>query len=115
RPCFFCRRERATDFVDRFGRAFGIAEPRAPIVDKRLHKERLASGGRPAAVTVEQLGELPGGAMVADGDTAYALRAGKALRWSFAGYGDPLPFDRLAGRPLRLCTPVTTAGVLRQG
>jgi hypothetical protein len=26
----------------RFGEAFGIAEPRAPHVDKRLHKERLA-------------------------------------------------------------------------
>ncbi|TKB29187.1 MAG: hypothetical protein E5W81_34310, partial [Mesorhizobium sp.] len=46
RPCFFCRREWARDFVQRFGDAFGIAEPRAPQLDKRLHKERLASGGR---------------------------------------------------------------------
>ncbi|RUU13479.1 hypothetical protein EOD23_04445, partial [Mesorhizobium sp. USDA-HM6] len=61
RPCFFCRRERATDFVSRFGEAFGIAEPRAPMVDKRLHKERLASGGQPPAVTTEELAGLPAG------------------------------------------------------
>jgi hypothetical protein len=115
RPCFFCRRERATDFVARFGEAFDVAEPRAPMVDKRLHKERLASGGRPLAVTAPELGGLPDGAMIADGDTAYALRFGKAFRWSFAGYASPIAFDRLAGRPLRLLTPATTIAVLRRG
>lgn len=113
RPCFFCRRERATDFVRRFGKAFDVAEPRAPMVDKRLHKERLASGGRPPAV--DELAGLPDGAMVADGARAYALRGGKALRWSFAGYDEPVEFDRLAGRPLGLLTPATTLCVLRQG
>ncbi|RAZ85660.1 hypothetical protein DPM33_28515 [Mesorhizobium hawassense] len=115
RPCFFCRRERATDFVGRFGEAFGIAEPRAPMVDKRLHKERLASGGRPPAVIAPGLGGLPDGTMIADGDNAYALRAGKALKWSFAGYANPAAFDRLAGKQLRLLTPATTIAVLRQG
>ncbi|MDX8468535.1 hypothetical protein RFM26_22790 [Mesorhizobium sp. VK23B] len=115
RPCFFCRRERATDFVRRFGEAFGIAEPRAPMVDKRLHKERLASGGRPPAVSVEELDALPNGTTVADGGTAYALRDGTALRWSFAGYDDPIAFDRLAGRSMRLVTPATSISVLRQG
>ncbi|MDX8522215.1 hypothetical protein [Mesorhizobium dulcispinae] len=115
RPCFFCRRERATDFVNRFGEAFGVAEPRAPMVDKRLHKERLASGGRPPTVSVEELGALPNGTMVADGGTAYALRDGTALRWSFAGYKDPIAFDRLAGRSLRHVTPATSISVLRQG
>lgn len=115
RPCFFCRRERASDFVQRFGAAFGIAEPRAPQVDKRLHKERPAAGGRPPAVSANDLAGLPDGAMVADGGNAYALRGGRALRWSFAGYGDPVGFDSFAGRPLRLLTPATTISVLRQG
>ncbi|CDX23564.1 conserved hypothetical protein [Mesorhizobium sp. ORS 3324] len=115
RPCFFCRRERATDFVSRFGEAFGLAAPRAPMLDKRLHKERLASGGRPPAVAVAELGGLADGTMFADGSTAYALRDGKALRWSFAGYADPVPFDRLSDRPLRLLTPATSISVLRQG
>jgi hypothetical protein len=120
RPCFFCRRERASDFVQRFGVVFGIAEPRAPQVDKRLHKERLASGGRAPVVSAEELAGLPDGAMVADGGDAYAMRGGKALRWSFAGYGDrvggdPVGFGGFAGRPIRLLTPATTVSVLRQG
>lgn len=115
RPCFFCRRERATDFVARFGEAFGIAEPRAPMVDKRLHKERLASGGRAPLLTASELGDLPDGTMIAQGDAAYALRAGKARKWSFAGYANPIAFDRLADRPLRLLMPATTIAVLRRG
>jgi hypothetical protein len=115
RPCFFCQRERAKDFVGRFGEAFGIAEPRAPQVDKRLHGERLASGGKPPTVTVEELASLPDGAMVADGGNAYALRGGKALRWSFAGYGPPADFGQFEGKALSLLTPATTLAVLRHG
>ncbi len=115
RPCFYCRRERATDFVGRFGKAFGVNEPRAPMVDKRLHKERLASGGEPPAVSLAELNGLPDGTMIADGGTAYALRDGKALRWSFAGYGKAVAIEGLAGPPLRLLTPATTVSVLRQG
>ncbi|MER9299993.1 hypothetical protein NKI38_26365 [Mesorhizobium sp. M0621] len=115
RPCFFCQRERAKDFVGRFGEAFGIAEPRAPQVDKRLHKERLASGGKPPAVAVEELAGLPDGAMVGDGGNAYALRGGRALRWSFAGYGPPADFDLLEGKTLSLLTPATTLAVLYHG
>jgi hypothetical protein len=115
RPCFYCRRERATDFVTRFGTAFGVTEPRAPMVDKRLHKERLASGGRPPAVNAQELGSLPDGSMIALGGTAFAIRAGKALEWSFAGYAKPIAFERLANEPLRLLTPATSVSVLRQG
>ncbi|QND66448.1 hypothetical protein HB777_22710 [Mesorhizobium loti] len=115
RPCFFCQRERAKDFVGRFGKAFGIAEPRAPMVDKRLHKERLASGGKPPAVAVDDLVGLPDGAMVTDGGSVYALRSGRALRWSFAGYGSPADFRLLNGKTLSLLTPATTLAVLRHG
>jgi len=115
RPCFFCQRERARDFVGRFGEAFGIAEPRAPQVDKRLHKERLASGGKLPLVAVEDLGGLPDGAMVAKSVTAYALRGGKALHWSFAGYGPPADFGSLDEKVLSLLTPATTLSVLRHG
>ncbi|TIM68905.1 MAG: hypothetical protein E5Y58_17615, partial [Mesorhizobium sp.] len=109
------------DFVRRFGVAFGIAEPRAPQVDKRLHKERPASGGQAPVVSAEELAGLPDGAMVADGGNAYAMRGGKALHWSFAGYGDrvgggdPVGFGGFAGHPIRLLTPATTVSVLRQG
>jgi hypothetical protein len=115
RPCFFCRRERARDFLTRFGAAFGIEHPRAPMLDKRLHRERLASGGRPPVIDPGELAGLPDGAMIADGDRACALRAGVALPWSFGGYGEVIGFDALSGRKLRLLTPATTLGVLRQG
>lgn len=115
RPCFFCQRGRAKEFVQRFGEAFGIAEPRAPQVDKLLHKERLASGGKPPVVAVEDLGGLPDGAMVADGGSAYALRGGKALRWSFAGYGPPADFGSLGEKTFLLLTPATALNVLRHG
>lgn len=115
RPCFFCRRERATDFVTRFGLACGIDEPRAPMLDKRLHTERLASGGRPPTISGSELARLPDATMISDGDKAYALRAGNAFEWSFAGYGPRIGFESLVDRPLRLLTPSTSVTVLRQG
>jgi len=115
RPCFYCRREQAADFRRRFGQAFGVDEPRSPMLDERLHEERLASGGKPAVLGAADLAGLPDGSMFADGDAAYALRGGKALRWSFSGYGEPAGLDRFDGRDLRLITPPTTVAVLRQG
>ncbi|MGB3643099.1 MAG: hypothetical protein WBG88_00925 [Mesorhizobium sp.] len=115
RPCFYCRREQASDFRRRFGTAFGIDMPRAPMLDQRLHRERLASGGTPAKVDGATLAGLPDGAMFADGDAAYALRDGTALRWSFACYGERLAADGFAGREVRLLTPPTTLAVLRLG
>ena len=115
RPCFYCRRERARDFLHRFGTAFGIERPRAPMLDKRLHRERLASGGKPPALDAQELAALPDATMVADGSAAYALRDGAALRWSFAGYGERLDFSALHGRPLCLLTPLTTVEILKAG
>ena len=115
RPCFYCRRERARDFLHRFGTAFGIEQPRAPMLDKRLHRERLASGGKPPALDAQELAALPDATMVADGSAAYALRDGAALRWSFAGYGERLDFSALHGRPLCLLTPLTTVEILKAG
>jgi hypothetical protein len=113
RPCFYCRRERAADFVRRFGDALGMAEPRAPMLDRRLHKERLASGGKALPLDASDLDGLPDGTMVAQEGQAYALRDGTALPWSFAGYGKAIDFSALAG--LTLLTPPTTVTVLRQG
>lgn len=115
RPCFYCRRARARDFVGRFGKAFGVAEPRAPMVDKRLHKERLASGGKLPAASIGELASLPDGVMIADGNAAYALRDGKALRWSFAGYESPIDICTIGSNSLHILTPATTTGVLRFG
>src|SRR5262249_13959030 len=42
RPCFYCRRDRAKEFVGCYGVAFGIARPKVTEIDARLHKERRA-------------------------------------------------------------------------
>lgn len=113
RPCFFCRRERAADYMTRFGAAFGIARPRAPMADARLHRERLASGGKPVPVAPAELAGLPDGAMVAVDGQPFAMRQGRAVPWSFGGYGAPVAPDRLIGAAL--ITPATSLAVLRQG
>lgn len=115
RPCFYCRRDRAKDFLDRFGAAYGIGQARAPILDERLHRERLASGGKPQSITATELAELPDGAMVAHSGQAYAVRGSKALRWSFASYEEILDFSALGLKPLHMLTSATTIAVLRQG
>lgn len=114
RPCFFCQRERAKEFVARFGEAFGITEPRAPAIDKRLHKERWASGGKGKALALDELAGLPDGAMVAAGGKAYALKNDRLLPWSFGGYADAQDFSEFK-LDMRLLTPPTTVEVLKQG
>jgi len=115
RPCFYCRRERARDFARRFGKAFGMGQPRAPEIDARLHGERLASGGKRIVIDHTHLTALPNGAMVARGDDAFAIRGGKTWRWSFSGYRPSPDFPDSAGRDLFLLTPATTLAVLRAG
>ena len=76
RPCFFCRREEA--------RAF-LGTMKVPEFDAIAHRERL--GPRPET----SLADLPDGAMVAIGDTFYAVEDDRLLPWSFAGYGPGIP------------------------
>lgn len=114
RPCFYCQRERAKEFAAAFGEAFAITAPRVAEIDARLHGERLASGGKPLRLSAYDVAELPAGAMVAVDDAAFALRAGKAHPWSFAGYGPGIGTADLAPNVV-LLTPPTTVAVLRQG
>ncbi|MDQ6435193.1 hypothetical protein RB623_14140 [Mesorhizobium sp. LHD-90] len=113
RPCFYCRRERATEFSDCFAAGNGLVRPKVFDIDARLHGERLASGGKALRLSGEDLGILPDGAMVADGGTAYAVRHGRASRWTFDGYAQAVALDAL-GAP-RLLTPPATVAALRQG
>ncbi|TPK62128.1 hypothetical protein FJ930_27190 [Mesorhizobium sp. B2-4-15] len=115
RPCFFCQRERARDFVGHFGKAFGIAEPRAPQVDRRLHKERLASGGQAVKLDRTSIMALPDGTMIAAGNRPYALRDGAALPWSFGGYGPAIGLDAPDLADPFMITPMTAVAVLGAG
>ncbi|MCK9552665.1 hypothetical protein [Aquamicrobium sp.] len=112
RPCFYCRRERAKDFLSRFATASGIAEPRAPQLDTRLHGERLASGTKPAVMTPADIAKLPDGAMFSNGATCFTRRDDRYLQWSFAGY---IPAAIPEADGFVLLTPSTTVAVLRAG
>jgi hypothetical protein len=122
RPCFACRRERAKEFAGGFSRAFNVAKPTVQMMDARLHSERLASarGHRSPAPSssgprMTERSVLPDGTMISDGSTAYALRGGLALPWSFHGYGAPFELSSLDMEGLRVLTPATSIAVLATG
>ncbi|BBD36567.1 hypothetical protein Amn_14470 [Aminobacter sp. Y103A] len=115
RPCFYCRRQRAKAFAAAYSSAFGTDDPKVGEMDGRLHRERLASGGQPVELDRHGLHLLPNGAMFSDGASDYAVRGGKALRWSFGGYDAALGFDEIADTDMCIVTPATTLEVLRQG
>ena len=115
RPCFYCQREKAKQFAAAFAAASGIAEPRAPDIDARLHRERLASGGRMVELDRQGLVLLPDGAVIFDGRNDYAIRGGEALRWSFGGYERAIPFAAFGPQEMCVVTPATTIAVLSRG
>ena len=115
RPCFACRREAARRFADAFADAFGIAAPKAGEIDRRLHRERWAVAGPPAALAKEALPALPDGAMVAEGTAAFAVRGGALWPWRFEGYGAPKPIIDAGPGEWRLITPATTVAILAAG
>lgn len=105
RPCFYCRREVALSFRSCFGAAS------AKAMDDVLHRQRLAAGNEPAALSGAGLAALPDGAMIESGGLFYALRRGRALPWRFSGYGAPEPPPDHA----RLITPPATVAALGAG
>ncbi len=95
RPCFECRRAEAKAF---------LGSEKVDGFDRRLHAERkLKPYDLPAT--------LPDGVMVAIDRQAYAIKGGKMLRWSFAGYDAVLPFKKSA----KLLTPPAILAILEKG
>lgn len=74
RPCGYCRREAFRRYLA------AVGMERAPEVDAVLHEQRR--GERAMA----EFGELPDGAMVADGEEALLQWGGAAWRWTHWGY-----------------------------
>lgn len=111
RPCFECRRTDAVRFAANWARAKGLAAPpKAPAMDAVLQAERvdgLAQRTHRAAAD-----GLPEGAMFTVGSAAFAVKGGKALPWSFAGYGKAQP---LPAGEVDVLTPPTTVAILREG
>ncbi|UUP18479.1 hypothetical protein [Nitratireductor thuwali] len=113
RPCFYCRRERAKRFSRCLAQALHRPGIRAPEIDALLHAQRWASAGSRETVEPEELHRLPDATVVASGGTAYALRAGLLLPWSFDGYGKPRPGALPA--VISIVTPSATRAALAAG
>ncbi len=112
RPCFECRRDKAKEFADCFGKAFGIARPKAAEIDARLHAERWLSGAREN--TKIDTSTAPDGTFFQSGGGFVVKRDGKLLAWSFDGYSETAA-SSLAGPPLALITPSVTIAILAAG
>jgi len=115
RPCFFCRRTDAVRFAACAADGLGVTALKAGEIDRRLHGERRASGSAAMPLGADAVRFLPEGTMIADGTQAFAMRDGRLLPWSFAGYGQPSDIDAVAQGPLVLLTPSTTIAALRAG
>jgi hypothetical protein len=109
RPCMECRRADAMAFrsATMIGGAFDHM-PSCPDLDRRLDAERRI--GRAQRRHARACAGLPDGAMLGRGGQAFAVKAGRLLLWSQAGYARaslPLP----DGEAEVLTPPVTLAAL----
>lgn len=80
-------------------------------MDDVLHRERL--DGRVKRTHRAAIDTLPDGAMIARDGEAFAVRGGRLLRWTPAGYDKALPRPR--GIEVDVLTPPSIVEVLRRG
>jgi hypothetical protein len=100
RPCFFCRRSEANEFVHRSGLA-------TDALDQQLQQERTSL--QPPASDFQ----LCDGAVIEQDGEAFALRAGAFLQWSFVGYAKSRGVS--LSQHAKLLTPPTILAILRGG
>jgi len=113
RPCFTCRSEAANAFSRCFAGPDAPSRTPAPEMDRRLHAERLASGGTARVLDRDEIRYLPDGVMVAAGERCFCRRGGRWLEWHFEGYQPATPPDPDA--PLRMVTPPSTVAAIAAG
>jgi hypothetical protein len=107
RPCFECRRPAAKTFIA----AFPGAPSKVEDMDAALHRERLDKKRK--RLWRARLGELPDGSMIARDGQPYAVRSGRLLPWSFAGYEAPGPLHAAAF--VDVLTPPSTVAAMKAG
>ena len=116
RPCFECRRKAALAFAEAFGADHDESRPLADTMDRQLAAERsIPAGDISRAIAPEAIAALPDGAMLMQSGAFYALRGGRLLPWSFAGYREPLPLEALGSERVFLITPASTVAAMSNG
>ncbi|MGJ4926019.1 hypothetical protein ACQR1I_11920 [Bradyrhizobium sp. HKCCYLS2038] len=111
RPCFYCRRDDANRFRAAWERGNGVSDVRASEIDKVLHRERLDHRRKRLHPLTAPFRTLPDGAMVQAGNESFLMLQGRALPWSFAGYGEPREELTIP----QLLTPPSTLRALQAG
>jgi hypothetical protein len=97
RPCFFCRRTDAKNF---------IGDRKVNDFDRELHPQRLTRNEI-------RVGDLPNGAMIEHEGKAYAVKSSRLLQWSHSGY--KLAISRTLVMKARLLTPPLITAILAKG
>ena len=115
RPCFYCRRSEAADFVRKFAESAETGAPRAGNLDRHLHAERLAAGNRALAIGYDELCAKPDGVMVSIDGSAHAKRRDHLLPWAFSGYGKAISLSAAQSGIVTRITPESTSLVLAAG
>jgi hypothetical protein len=106
RPCSFCRRREATEFLDRAGML-----GRADDFDAMAHAERVGPAGK-RTFTMDLAG-LPDGTIFEEEGSAYAVRGPALLPWQPDGYGARL--ERRWTGEVKVLTPRSFVRVLASG
>lgn len=120
RPCFECRRERATVFRDCWLRSIG-RDPKDPPsiseLDDLLHNERYTEEyykrDRQKRTYNEAYATLPDGAFVLVDRMPHLIWHRALYLWTPAGYCAPVPFPR--NGEATVLTPRASVGALRMG
>ncbi|PTM40847.1 hypothetical protein [Bosea sp. 124] len=113
RPCMECRRADALAYRAALMRGTGLTDtPSFPEIDRRLDHERRS--GRVNRLHHIPVADLPDGSMILreDGQGFLALKSGRALLWSPAGYVARL--EPPAGI-VHVLTPPSTLAALANG
>ena len=112
RPCFECRRKRATQFLEVFAAANNKhSRPYADDFDRIAHSARL--NGRTKRTSQHSISDLPDGVFIAKDGRPLALRGRDLLAWSFSGYTQrqPRPFSGV----VEVLTPEPFITILKAG
>jgi hypothetical protein len=117
RPCAECQRDRFNLFREIWAKAnpdiTNVARPAATVIDAALHSERITISTQQHRFC-NSIEELPDGAFVADDEyNAYLVWRDQLLRWSPAGYEDPI--TQAINHPVRVLTPASIVRALAAG
>jgi hypothetical protein len=114
RPCAYCRRKDFLWYAEAWRDAVRLPErPRAAEMDACLHRERVHSYSRRQVTHRATAGDLPDGVVIRHAGEPALLVGGRALPWSFGGYGDPVRVR--AATAVEVLTPPSSVAAIAAG